>query len=44
MTCEMCHRGGDLEWYLVDDNAEVQLHPSCAKALRAEAKVERIEP
>lgn len=43
MTCEMCQKGGDLELYLVDDNVEVRLHPACAKALRAEVTVERME-
>lgn len=33
--CESCgHAGPTVRWYLFDHNAEVTLHPKCARELR----------
>ena len=40
MMCEMCGGGGAVRWYLVDANAEMELHGRCAKELRREVEVE----
>lgn len=43
MNCECCHHPKDVSWYLVDDNAEVELCGECARGLREECKVKKIE-
>lgn len=42
MNCEACHEMPAEGWYLVDDNAEVELCSACARALRAHASVVEI--
>lgn len=41
--CEMCGRKlASVRWYVVDENAEIELCSSCATDLKRVASVERI--
>lgn len=46
--CELCGKisptGSGISWYCIDDNAEVELHPRCAKLIKTntDCKVEKI--
>jgi ribosome-binding protein aMBF1 (putative translation factor) len=40
MSCEMCLRSDvAVDWYIIDDNAEVELCARCAKAIRDQEHV-----
>ena len=41
--CECCGHRKDVAWYVLDDNAEVELCSRCARGLREECKVEKID-
>jgi ribosome-binding protein aMBF1 (putative translation factor) len=42
-ACECCGRSmASVQWYLLDENAEVTLCKPCAKAMTSEMSVERI--
>lgn len=45
--CELCGKAAasGIHWYIIDDNAEVELHTKCASLIRknAPAKVEAIK-
>ena len=42
--CEMCGSSSkQVAWYLVDENAEIELCSSCARDLKRVASVEKIK-